>query len=589
MIAARRLIQYSNSMLIHKSARVICGGLLLLACSQILAQTATLQINGAEQALADNIRAHVRLNGLSCTASQSRMTNMLPQIRQQVVRASRALGYYQLRHRVFGSREEDCWRINIEVEPGTPVTVADVQIEIVGNEPVFRSVLEDVPLVAGQQLNQDNYEQIKGDLNSLAVEEGYFDARLTNSELQLDLVANTAAARIEFDPGERYRFGEFNIQGYEVLGADFIRRYVDVEPGDYFSSSALLSIRQALTESLYFRNVMVSPDHDQAADNQIPVDINLAMRPRQAFTLGGGATTDIGPRVRADFQNRYLNEGGHRFGVNSSVSPVQQQLDFGYEIPLADPRTQRLEFSLGVLGEQVDAFETRTDKLGASYTFIDRFEWRRVYSLNFQHDEFELNNQGKESSDLLIPAVSLSRTVADDTLYPSRGWRLFAELQGAHETFISTDTFLQLNVVGKIIETIGPGRVILKMQAGSTWVDQAQDLPVSLQYFTGGDQSVRGYKYQSLGPINEQGEVIGGKHLLAAGVEYDFNILPNWKLALFTDAGNSFNDFSEYELKQSAGIGVRWMSPIGPIRLDLARALDDDEDFRIHLTMGPDL
>ena len=190
---------------------------------------------------------------------------------------------------------------------------------------------------------------------------------------------------------------------------------------------------------------------------------------------------------------------------------------------------------------------------------------------------------------MLIPGISFTRTQADDTLYPTRGWKLFAEISGAHTALVSTETFLQLNVVGKIIQPLGPGRVLVKMEAGSTLVDNVLDLPVSLQFFTGGDQSVRGYKYQSLGPINSDGELTGGKHLLTAGVEYDFNILPNWKLAVFADAGNSFNNTAEADFKKSAGLGVRWMSPIGPIRLDLARALDDEGSFRIHITMGPDL
>ena len=129
----------------------------------------------------------------------------------------------------------------------------------------------------------------------------------------------------------------------------------------------------------------------------------------------------------------------------------------------------------------------------------------------------------------------------------------------------------------------------MKGELGSSLVNQLGDLPVSIRYFGGGDQSVRGYEYQSLGPLNELGEVIGGKHLLSGGVEFDFPIRANWKMAVFMDAGNAFDSFSDYQLKKAAGIGLRWLSPVGPIRLDFASALDDDNKFRIHITMGPDL
>jgi translocation and assembly module TamA len=99
---------------------------------------------------------------------------------------------------------------------------------------------------------------------------------------------------------------------------------------------------------------------------------------------------------------------------------------------------------------------------------------------------------------------------------------------------------------------------------------------------------VRGYQFGSLGARNELGEVIGGKHLLTASAEYDFTVRPNWKMAVFMDAGNSFTDLNALSLYKSAGMGLRWMSPIGPIRADIAKGLDGGS-FRLHITMGPDL
>lgn len=563
--------------------------LFLVATTAANGQSPQFLVSGADEELLRNIQNHVRLASLSCDATQSRVGNLLPRIRQQIVRASRALGYYQLRHRVTASREGECWVINAEIEPGEPVTVGSVEIEVLSNEDFFTAAIGNPPLQTGQQLNQQNYERIKGQLNSVAVEQGFFDARLVESSLDLDLEANVAAATIRFDPGERYRFGEFRIQEQNALDPAFISRYMEAESGDYFSSETLLELRRSLDQSLYFSRVQIVPLHHQAEDKRVPLDVLLSLRPQHAFTLGGGATTDIGPRLRANYENRYFTPDGHRLTVNSSASPVQQQLDFGYEIPLADPRTQRLSFDLGGLREDVDAFTTRTGKIGASYTFIDSFDWRRDYSLNFQHDEYQLNDNQKETADLLIPGISFTRTEADDTLYPTRGWRLYGKLHGAQESLLSTESFLQLNVAGKLVHSFGPGRFLFKLEAGTTLVDDVLDLPVSLQYFSGGDQSVRGYKYQSLGPINDEGEVTGGKHQLVTGIEYDFGIRPNWKLAVFADAGNAFNDFTDMEFKKSAGVGVRWLSPIGPIRVDFASALDNDNDIRIHVSMGPDL
>jgi translocation and assembly module TamA len=109
-----------------------------------------------------------------------------------------------------------------------------------------------------------------------------------------------------------------------------------------------------------------------------------------------------------------------------------------------------------------------------------------------------------------------------------------------------------------------------------------------VRFFTGGDQSVRGFQYRELGDTNDLGDVVGGKHLFVGSIEYDYRITGAWSVAAFIDTGNSFRDFGNMALRESAGLGVRWLSPIGPIRFDIAKGLDSD-NVRFHITMGPDL
>jgi translocation and assembly module TamA len=118
------------------------------------------------------------------------------------------------------------------------------------------------------------------------------------------------------------------------------------------------------------------------------------------------------------------------------------------------------------------------------------------------------------------------------------------------------------------------------------------DLPPSIRFFAGGDRSVRGYDYQSLGPKNLEGQVIGGKHLVVGSLEYEHKIpyLDKWSLATFYDVGNAFNNFAEPRLKHGAGLGLRWLSPVGLIRIDVATALSENNyPLRLHITIGPDL
>lgn len=552
------------------------------------AQSENLIIIGASDDLERNLRAHISVPTASCDTSQARLRRFVPGIKQEVDRAARALGYYLLESTIGFSEIEACWTLNVEVNPGDPVLVTEIDINISADDQLFSNVLGSLPLSSGDQLNQQSYEQIKTNLSSRAVEVGFFSARFEKSQLLLDLENNAAQVAIDFNPGQRYQFGAVSLEPIDFLSEDFVRRFVEFEDNAFYSAEALINLRNSLNDSLYFKNVTVTPNLDAGQGTSIPISVALEARPKKVYSAGAGLTTDIGPRVSLSYEDRYLNPNGHKLDIGTRASPIEQSVDLNYTIPLAKPATENIRFSGGFQRESNDTFENETFKVGAVYSFINRLEWRQSYFLNFQHDQFRIADQD-ESADLLIPGINLSRTRANDALYPTKGWRLFGQTRAASSSLFSSVSFLQLDLKGKWITKLGPGRLLTKFEFGTTLANNEEDLPVSIQYFAGGDQSVRGYQYQSLGPENEAGDVIGGKHLVVGGVEYDFSILPDWKVALFVDAGNAFSDFGELEIKKSVGIGLRWLSPIGPIRVDLASALDNDNKFRLHITMGPDL
>lgn len=548
----------------------------------------TLTIDGAPEELERNIRAHLSLAGLDCSTPLARLNRLLPEFRQNLLRASRALGYYQLTSELSLEQTDSCWLVRLTVEPGERVTIADIAISIDSSEELFASLYDNLPMQPGDPLSQADYEQIKSNLSALAVEQGFFSARFASSQLQLDLRANTATVAIDFEPGERFRFGAIEIEPIAELSDEFIQRYIEFSSDAFYSATALIELRNALNNSQYFNEVSVTPALSAAENQHVPIQIVLRTRPRRVYSIGAGATTDIGPRVRLDYEDRFMNSSGHKLEVRSGASPIQQNVDISYLIPMRNPATESLQISSGFLREDNDTYLNETTKLGVTYSTINRYNWRQNLFTNYQHDDYTLNEES-EVADLLIGGLNLSRTRADDALYPTRGWRLFGQISGASSDLLSTTTFLQLNLAGKLIQGFGPGRFLLKFEAGTSLVDDFSDLPVSLKYFSGGDQSVRGYRYQSLGPLNALGEVEGGKHVLSAGIEYDFAVAPNWKLAVFSDAGNAFDHWNDYKLNKSVGVGIRWLSPIGPIRFDLASALDNDNKLRLHITMGPDL
>ncbi|MDX1490622.1 MAG: autotransporter assembly complex family protein [Pseudohongiellaceae bacterium] len=580
-----------------------CSCLLFLAL--LVAPTDTLRaqprpqinINGASEALEANIRAHLRINEESCNSTQRRLNRLAPNVSRSIEAAMQALGYYQGEHSLTFTEQQTCWSLNIDVNEGQAVLVGDIQLNINSDSLLTEETfLRSSAITSGSALNHAHYENLKSQISSAAVENGYFDARFTRSEIAIDLERNIADIHIEFNSGPRYGFGAIDIAPVEGLSESFIRRFLNIEEGAPYSAGELALLRQNLNDSQYFTEVSVSPvlnaTHLQASNRTVPVSVTLQTRPKQAWSIGLGATTDIGPRVTLAYENRYLNRKGHRLSSDISVSTVEQKPQLNYVIPLSDPSHDSLSFNIAYLGQRNESFDSDIYQIGSNYRSDVDLPWlgdgwlQNVF-LNYQREDSTLNNIS-EKSNLTIGGLSWSVTRSDDPVFPSKGWRLFTQVSGASESFGSDLSFMQLYASAKIVTSIGEGRILARTEIATTLVDELQELPVSIRYFTGGDQSVRGYQYESLGALNEAGETIGGKHLATASIEYDFPIRNGWRLAVFHDAGNSFANFSTKNLKRSIGFGLRWRSPIGAIRADLASGIGD-RSVRLHITMGPDL
>jgi translocation and assembly module TamA len=191
---------------------------------------------------------------------------------------------------------------------------------------------------------------------------------------------------------------------------------------------------------------------------------------------------------------------------------------------------------------------------------------------------------------MLMPGITLSKVAADNRIYPLRGFRFILDVRGAHPDLISNVQFVQARAQVKFVHKLfGKGRILLRGDVGATRFGAIRTLPTSVRFFAGGDQSVRGYAYNSLAPRNAAGQIVGGEQLLVGSAEYEHRFLEKWSGAVFYDTGNAINNWQE-ALKEGAGFGVRWRSPIGPIRFDLAFALSEPGvPKRLHITIGPDL
>ena len=452
---------------------------------------------------------------------------------------------------------------------------------------VFAAYLDNLPLQPGDTLNHARYESIKGDLLRIAAERGYFDAEFRHSRVEVDLQNYQARVVIDFHAGARYRFGEIILPD-PILEPDLMRRYIRVERGSPYRFEELISLRQALNDSDFFHTVEVAPGEPDRETREVPIRINLSARKPNRYSLGLGFGTDTGARASLGWERPLINDDGHRFRSELDVSEIGNSVSAHYSIPVLNPRSDRLVYTAALVNEETDTSDSRIETVGISLN-RGRGDWRESLSLEYQREDFSVADID-DSSALLIPGASWSRTSGSSLVFTLDGIRLDIDVQGAHEDLWSDVSFLQVQGGIKFIKRLSTDiRLLTRGRLGTTWTSEFDELPSSVRFFTGGAQTVRGFAYQTLGPEDEDGDVEGGKHLMIGSVELDLQLQGNWGIALFMDAGNAINDLDD-DLERSVGFGLRWQSPVGPVRFDFGSAISRSGDpWRLHINIGPDL
>lgn len=580
----------------RQSTRRFAVGLLLwlLAPNALRAATLDVIVDGIEGWAQDNVLA-----ALTIYQERRRTDLPAPRIRrlhaaavEEIRTALKPFGYYRptVDAALDFDQAEERWNARYTIDPGPVVRIASIDVNLTGDgatDPTFRALVDRFPIGRGDPMNQAMYEQGKSRIQSQATERGYFDLRLTRHEVRLDLEAYRAEIYLDIETGARYRFGEVTIE-QDLLDPELIERYVRIGPGTPYSTQALLDIQNGLTASNYFSEINIDADPQHAIDRAIPVRIRLTRRPQNKYSFGAGYGTDTGPRAKIGWERYYLNPQGHHTRVEARGSSIERSLTAGYFIPIRNPQTDQLAFTGGFEETETDTAISNTRRLAASRTTA-RGRLLETFSLTHQLDKFEISGQSGTTT-LVLPGVNWTYYWGDNRIYTRSGARAVLDVRGAAETFGSDVSMRQARFQSRAIFPVASaGRLIARMEVGRTNIKDFTQLPASLRFFAGGDQSVRGYAYNTLGPLDAQGKVIGGPELLVGSIEYEHPLSSKWSAAIFFDEGNALNNFAD-PLKKGAGIGVRWRTPIGQIRVDVAEALSEPgRPRRFHLSIGPDL
>lgn len=550
------------------------------------------EVEGVRRELEKNIRSVLSLEKEDeDDLTADRIRRLHAKAPEEIGEALQPFGYYKPVVRGELRQEGERWIARYEVDEGPEIKIASVDLRLTGagaDDPEFRQITGDFPVKQGAALFHPDYEKGKDALVELAAENGYLDAEFEVSTVKVDLERYRADVVVHFDTGPRYRFGDVRFN-QDVVDPNLLTGYVNFKRGEPLDVDKVLELQDSLSDSPYWARVEVVTLQEEAQNLEVPIEVNLVPAKPQLFTAGVGYGTDSGARGTLGLELRRINRRGHRGEVQIVGAETEQSFQASYLIPGPYPRTDLLSFNTAYALENTDTAESESYLLGAQRTQTRWKDWREAISLNYQRDDFEVGLDEGVST-LLVPGVSYERIKADDRIYTRNGYRLRASVQGADESLLSDTSFLQGTLSGKYIRTLGDRhRLIARAEAGYMETDQFRQLPPRFRFFAGGDQSVRGFGYRELGQRDEADNVIGGQALLVGSLEYELRVLEKWSGAVFYDTGNAFRAFGD-PLEYGAGLGVRWRSPIGPIRADVAWALSEDgTPFRFHLNIGPDL
>jgi translocation and assembly module TamA len=531
--------------------------------------------------------------------TESRLSYLLRRVPREVRGALEPFGYYDPIVDTQVQRDGDAISVVVFVSPGKPVLVRGRDLRIDGaastDTPLMQR-LERFRPSQGETFHHGIYEDSKAAIDRALGERGYFDAELVVHEVTVSRAARSADIDLAWTSGDRYAFGEARFEGHEFRPG-LLDNLVPWKPGMPYDQAKLLALQRSLADLDYFSAIDITPEPEDAVDGQVPVQVALAMGKRSIYSAGLRAGTDTGLGVTAGVERRWVNDRGHKFTALASLAQRRNEVTVQYRIPAfrwldgwytlaASVRQEPFDL---VDSELVELVGSRSGKLGA---------WDLVAALNLRRERFEDSVSGEDYSysSLVFPSLWAKWMRTDDLLYPRRATGVTMELRGGSTGLGSDIDFLQFSARGHWIRGFGlSDRLLLRAEAGTTMSDDFPQFPPSLRFYAGGDRSVRGYAYQEIGEVvldaNGNRSVVGGKHLLVASVEYEHMFSSAWGGAVFVDAGDAFDSFDDYAWEVGVGFGVRWRSPVGPVRVDIAHGLGDaaQSSLRLHFNIGPDL
>jgi len=520
----------------------------------------------------------------------------------KIAKSLQAIGYYRpdITIEAINVPDNQSWRLKINVELNKPTLLSSCNIIVSGDakdDIQFKNFIKKRRLHKGEILNHGSYEQLKLDMASLGLKHGYFDGKFIDARIAIHQSYDHANIYLHYDSGKQFRLGDVSFSDIQ-LNDDILQQLIPFSYGQPYHVKYLRQFQNQLEQTQYFSNVVITPKNSGNNNGFIPIDAHLEKAKSHHFDFGIGYATDTELRISAGWETPLINRYGHKQKTKITYSKINPVGQFNYTIPLSHPLNDILQFEVrledDVYGDISSKYwSTKLGRVNNTNGLI------REYFLRYLEEKWQRNNIDYNTH-YLLPGITWSKVQRKgDPVNPSAGFSQYYHIEASHTAIGADINIIRFNARWKYITSWGDKhRFIARAEIGFLAPDHAEfgKISPSLRFFAGGDQSIRGFAYQSIGSTlpntvatdnNIKKEItVGGTRLSVGSVEYQYLFAEKWRAAIFVDGGSAFRK-NEFKAVYSIGPGIHYISPVGAIRLDVGYSISkDNPSWRIHFNLG---
>jgi translocation and assembly module TamA len=553
-----------------------------------------------------NSKLHDTLKEISDTVTvrEERPPLTVPMLRRRAeedipkfLKALRAYGYYGADVRLDIDREPEPISVTFEVSEGPLYSLKPVEIDLVEEETAFDLKLpaaKELGLVAGEPGRAQTVLEGQERLLKHLQRQGFPFPKMAERKVTVDHEERSVAVLFRIEPGPAARFGRTEIEGLESVEESLLQEKIPWQEGDCYDAELLRELHERLNSAGIFAMVRVTRGDALEDEGRLPITITVVERKHRSVGVGISYKTDEELGAKVSWEHRNLLHRGERLAVSAHLSRFTQALEGSFRKPHFGQPDQLLVLNTRLAEDSPDAYTSRSFRTEA---IVERDLNREMTgSVGFGIKTSEVDQLGEEDAfELLFLLLGFDRDTTDEPLDPRRGGRLALQVSPFHDIGENDLAFARGRIdmsryVGLLINpsVVLAGRVAL---GAMTAVSSLEGVPADERFYAGGGGSIRGYPYQTVGPL-ENGEPVGGRSLLEISTEVRLKVTERMGLVAFLDGGKAFEDNLpdlDDDLLWGAGLGLRYFTPIGPFRFDVAVPLDKrsevDDDFQVYVSL----